>query len=75
MYNETFPCNFEPKSKVLADSISVYQLLSATRVGKKKDNTLKFLVTEKIHATLLPKNVFQCLSIIFFNKKSKLESN
>ena len=48
MYNEIYLCIFQPKTKVPADERSVYQLLSNMRVGK-KDNILKFLVTEKTH--------------------------
>ena len=54
MYNEVYPCIFEPKTKISTDSRSVYQLLSNMRVGK-KDNILKFLVPEKTRATLKPK--------------------
>ena len=55
MYNDIFPCTFEPK--IPADHRSVYQLLSTMRICK-KDNILKFLVTEKTHATLKPKKRF-----------------
>ena len=48
MYNEIYLCIFQPKTKVPAYERSVYQLLSNMRVGK-KDNILKFLVTEKTH--------------------------
>ena len=54
MYNEIYPCISEPKTKFPADEKSVYQLLSNMRV-RKKDNILKFLVSEKTHATLKPK--------------------
>ena len=57
MYNEIYPCIFEPKTNVSADERSVYQLLSNMRVVK-KDNILKFLVTEKTRATLKPKKHF-----------------
>ena len=57
MYNEIYPCIFEPMTKVPKDERSVYQLLSNTRAGK-KDNILKFLVTEKTHATLKAKKRF-----------------
>ena len=57
MYNEVFPCIFEPKSKVPVSSRRVYQLLSTMTIGKRGD-VLKFKVTEKTHATLLPKETF-----------------
>ena len=57
IYNEVFPCIFEPKSKVLVDRRSVYQLLSTMKTGK-KNNVLKYKVTEKTNATLLPKKRF-----------------
>ena len=56
MYNEIYPCIFEPKTNVSADERSVYQLLSNMRVVKK--GILKFLVTEKTHAMLKPKKRF-----------------
>ena len=57
MYNEVYPCIFQPDSKVPADRRSVYQLLSTMRIGK-KENILKFPATEKTHATLDPKKRF-----------------
>ena len=57
MYNEVFPCVFEPKTKVPFSSRSVDQLLSTTITGKRGD-VLKFKSTEKTHATLLPKRRF-----------------
>ena len=57
MYNEVFPCIFEPKSKVPVESKSVYQLLSTMRI-RKKDDVLKFKATEKTHATLRSKKRF-----------------
>ena len=39
MCNETFPCIFEPISKVPVDRRSVYQLLSTMRTGKKEKHT------------------------------------
>ena len=57
MYNEVFPCIFEPKSKVFVNSRSVHQLLFTMRIGKRGD-VLKFKVTEKTQATLLPKKRF-----------------
>ena len=54
MYNEVYPCIFQPKSKVPADRRSVYQLLSTMRIGK-NGNILKFSTTKKTHATLDPK--------------------
>ena len=57
MYNEIFPCVFEPKSKVSVSNGSVYQLLSTMRTGKRGD-ILKFKSSEKTHATLLPKKRF-----------------
>ena len=57
MYNEVFPCVFEPKTKVSVSSRSVDQLLSTMRTGKRGD-VLKFKSTEKTHPTLLPKRRF-----------------
>ena len=57
IYNEVFPCIFEPKSKVPVSSRSVYQLLSTMRIGK-KGYMLKFKAAEKNHATFLPKKRF-----------------
>ena len=57
IYNEVFPCIFEPKSKVLVDRRSVYQLLSTMKTGKKY-NVLKYKAIEKTNATLLPKKRF-----------------
>ena len=57
MYNEVFPCIFEPKSKVPVESRSVCQLLSTMRIGKTGD-VLKFKATEKMHATLCSKKRF-----------------
>ena len=57
MYNEVFPCVFEPKTKVPVSSRSVDQLLSTMRTGKRGD-VLKLKSTEKTHATLLPKRRF-----------------
>ena len=45
MYNEVYPCIFQPKSKVSVDRRSVYQLLSTMRMGK-MDNILKYAATE-----------------------------
>ena len=56
MYNEVFPCIFEPKSKVPVESRSVYQF-STMRIRKKGD-ILKFKATEKTHATLRSKKRF-----------------
>ena len=42
MYNEVYPCIFEPKTKVSIDRKSVYQLLSNMRMGK-KENVLMYL--------------------------------
>ena len=56
MYNEIYPCIVEPKT-VSTDERRVYQLLSSMRTVK-KDNILKFLVTEKTRATLKPKKHF-----------------
>ena len=47
MYNEIFPCVFDPKSKVPVSNRSVYQLL--------RGDILKFKSSEKINATLLAK--------------------
>ena len=47
MYNEIFPCVFEPKSKVSVSNGSVYQLLSTMRTGKSGD-ILKFKSSEKL---------------------------
>ena len=44
MYNEVYPCIFQPKSKVSVDRRSVYQLLSTMRMGR-KDNILKSAAT------------------------------
>ena len=41
MYNEIYPCIFEPKTKFSADEKSVYQLLSNMRV-RKKDNIFNY---------------------------------
>ena len=49
MYNEVFPCIFEPKSKVPVESRSVYQF---------SGDILKFKATEKTHATLRSKKRF-----------------
>ena len=57
MYNEVFPSIFESKSKVPVSSRSMYQLLSTMRIGKRGD-VLKFKVTEKTDAALLPKKKF-----------------
>ena len=57
MYNEVFPCVFEPKSKVSVNRYSVYQLLSTMRTGK-RNNVLKYKGTEKMHFTLCPKKRF-----------------
>ena len=54
IYNEIYPCIFQPKSKVLPNRRSVYQLLSNMRSGK-RGNILSFKNTEKPHATLDPK--------------------
>lgn len=42
MYNEVYPCIFEPKTKVSIDRKSVYQLLSNMRMGQ-KENVLMYL--------------------------------
>ena len=57
MYNEVFPCIFEPKSKISVYRCSVYQLLSTMRTGK-RENMLKYKATKKMHATLCPKKSF-----------------
>ena len=57
MYNEVFPCMFEPKSKVPVEGRSVYQLLSTMRIRKRGD-VLKFKATKKMHATLRCKKRF-----------------
>ena len=57
MYNEEFPCIFEPKSKVPVDRRSVYQLLSTRKTGK-REKILKYKATEKTHATHRPKKRF-----------------
>ena len=57
MYNEVYPCIFQPKSKVSVDRRSISQLLSTMRIGK-KDNILKYAATEKTHATLESKKRF-----------------
>ena len=57
IYNEIYPCIFQPKSKVLPNRRSVYQLLSNMRSGK-RGNILSFKATEKTHATLDPKKIF-----------------
>ena len=57
MYNEIFPCVFEPKSKVYVDRYSVYQLRSTMPTGK-RNNVLKYTGTEKMHATHCPKKRF-----------------
>ena len=50
IYNEIYPCIFQPKSKVLPNRRSVYQLLSKMRSGK-RGNLLSFKATTKTHAT------------------------
>ena len=50
IYYEIYPCIFQPKSKVLPNRRSVYQLLSNMRSGK-RGNILSFKATEKTHAT------------------------
>ena len=57
MYNEVFPCVFEPNSKVYVDRYSVYQLRSTMPTGK-RNNVLKYTGTEKMHATHCPKKRF-----------------
>ena len=57
MYNEIFPCIFEPKSKVSIESRSVYQLLSTMRIEKRGD-VLMFKATKKKHATLRSEKKF-----------------
>ena len=47
IYNEIYPCIFQPKSKVLPNRRSVYQLLSNMRSGKRV-NILSFKATEKL---------------------------
>ena len=66
IYNEVFPCIFEPKSKVPVDKRSVYQLLSTMRTGK-KNNILKYNATKKTQAILRPKKRFpMCIDHIPF---------
>ena len=56
MYNEVFPCIFEPKSKDPVDR-RVYQLPSTMSTGK-RENILKYKATEKTHVILRPKKRF-----------------
>lgn len=51
MYNEVHPCIFETKTDIPTNFRSVYDLSANMRM-RKKENILKFLVTEKTHATL-----------------------
>ena len=57
LYNKIYPCIVQPKSKVLPNRRSVYQLLSNMRSGK-RGNILSFKATEKTHARLDPKKRF-----------------
>ena len=57
IYNEIYPCVFQPKSNVLPNRRSVYQLLSNMRSGK-RSNILSFKAPEKTHATLDPTKRF-----------------
>ena len=61
MYNEVYPCIFEPKTKVSTDRRWVYQLLSTIRMVKKE----KFKATEKITQLYLRKKDFPCTLIIY----------
>ena len=74
MYNEVYPCIFEPKTKIPADFRSVYQLLANMRMGK-KENILKSLVTEKTHVTLRLEKRFPMLvdHIQFLTSKAGCE--
>ena len=57
IYNEIYPCIFQPKGTVLPNRRSVYQLLSNMRSGK-RGNILSFKATDKTHATLDAKKRF-----------------
>ena len=57
IYNEIYPCIFQPKSKVLTNRKSVYQLLSNMRSGN-RGNILSFKATEKMHPPLNPQERF-----------------
>ena len=64
MYNEVFPCIFEPKGKAPIDRRSVCQLVSTIKT-ERRENVLKYKATEKTHAPLVLKRGFLCTQNTF----------
>ena len=73
MYNEVFPCIFEPKGKAPIDRRSVCQLVSTIKT-ERRENILKYKATQKTHATLSTKKRFPMYTdhIHFLAKRARM---